>query len=295
MGSAKTLYASLKRRRRACHTAFLLAAGLFCQAAPALAQADTKPPAPAPSLNSLSMEVSALQALYQFQFTKPQLERLQKLAVGTAAKDQKRKVGKASKEFRAKLQALRKALSDAKDEALIRKLDDELDAMREKEKPALDDGVDITDSARGRAAEAFRMLRPSQLALYVAHIAEDVLDPAQQLMEAFEEVRDLTDEEWKEERAEIVEDISRLAVGLDAGKAKPMSDQIDALLQRVRKLSKTDFQKQRAELNKAARKIVGESSALDVLRRQIEVDLAVLLSNPRLPETLRVRLGTDKK
>ena len=72
----------------------------------------------------------------------------------------------------------------------------------------------------------------------------------------------MTEEEWKEQRDEIAEDISRLAVGLDPVKSKSMSDQIGALLSRSRKLTKVEFQKQQPELRKAARKIIGDISAV---------------------------------
>jgi hypothetical protein len=69
-----------------------------------------------------------------------------------------------------------------------------------------------------------------------------------------------------------------------------MNDQVGALLQQARGLSKADFTKQLPELKKSARKIVGDVSALDVLRHQVEIDLATLLSNPRLPNAIRARM-----
>jgi hypothetical protein len=263
----------------------------LCHGLPSLAQEDAK----TLPLNTLSLEVEALQTLHQFNFTKTQLEKLQPMAVGTAAKDQKRKAGKASKGFREKLQTLRKALMDAKDDERISKLGDELDALRDKEKPVLDDHVDITEAAGKRTAEAFRLLRPSQLAFYIAHIADNIDDPLDHLIESLDDARAMTEEEWKEQRDEIAEDVSRLAVGLDPVKSKAMSDQIGSLLARAHKLTKFDFQKQQPDLTKAARNIIGDISAVDVLRHQVEVDLATLLSNPRLPQALRARLAVEQK
>jgi hypothetical protein len=264
---------------------------VLCHGLTSLAQEDAK----TLSLNTLSLEIQALQTLHQFDFTKTQLEKLQQMAVGTAPKDQKRKAGKASKEFREILQTLRKALMDAKDDERISKLSDELDALRDKEKPVLDDHVDITEAARKPAAEAFRLLRPSQLAYYIAHIADNIVDPLDHLIEALDDTRAMTEEEWKEQRDEIAEDISRLAVGLDPVKSKAMSDEIGSLMARARKLTKVDFQKQQLDLQKAARKIIGDVSAVDVLRHQVEVDLATLLSNPRLPQAIRARLAIVQK
>jgi hypothetical protein len=192
--------------------------------APASAQGDKTL-----SLNSLSLEVGALQTLFQFSFTKGQLEKLQQLSTGTAAKEPKRKAAKASKEYRDKLEALRLALLDSKNEQRVQKLNDELARMRDKEKPTFDDRVDMTEPARKRAQEAFRMLKPAQLAFYLGSIAGDIADPTDRLIQSLDEVRGMTDEEWKEQKDEIADDIGRLTAGLDAAKSKPVSDQPPAV------------------------------------------------------------------
>jgi hypothetical protein len=74
------------------------------------------------SLNNLSIEVNALQALHQLQLDSAQLEKLQKWAEESAAKDQQRKPAKASAAYRDKLATLRKALQGAKDGDLIASL-----------------------------------------------------------------------------------------------------------------------------------------------------------------------------
>jgi hypothetical protein len=262
-----------------------LCSGLLC-----LAQEVPKTAPPALSLNSLSMEVSALQILYRFNFTKAQMDKLQQLSVGTVQKEQKRKPGNASKDYRAKLQALNKALADAKDDDRIGKLTRELEIMGDKENPSFDDGVEITDAARKRAADAFRLLKPSQLALYIAQVADNVSDPEEWLVASLEEVRALNDEEWQDRRDEIAADISRAVVGLDPAKSKLVSDQVSALLARARTVSRAEFPKRQVDFKKAARKIVGDLAAMDVVRHQVEVELAALLSNPRLPQALRARL-----
>lgn len=250
-------------------------------------QPDAKPIAKAISLNSLSMEVNALQTVHQLQLDKGQLEKLQKWAEESCQKDRTRKAGKASKEYRDQMVAVRKALQDAKDGELIHKLTEELDGLHEKEKPLLDDRVERTELARKRVVEAYRLLKPSQLAFYLGRIADGVVDPLDRLVDAFEEVRAMNDEEWKENRNEIADDISRIAVGLDVVKSKRMSDQIVALLVRARSLSKADFQKQQGDLEQAARQIVGDLRPEDVLRHHVELDLATLLSNPRTPPACR--------
>jgi hypothetical protein len=256
-------------------------------------QPDAKAAPKTITLNSLSMEVNALQTLHQLRLDKTQLEKLQKWAEESAAKDQQRKPGKASAEFRDKLTALRKALQDAKDGDLIAKLTDEVAALEEKEKPTLDDRVETTDAARKRAAEAYRLLKAGQAAAYLGQIADSVIDPIDQFLDALEEVRGMNEEDWKDQRSEIAESISRAAVGLDEAKAKRISPQIAALLTRARGLSKAEFQKQAGELESAAQKILGDISPEVVLRHQLELDLASLLSNPRTPQACRALLRVN--
>ncbi|CEF49323.1 unnamed protein product [uncultured bacterium] len=253
-------------------------------------QGEPKTPPKTITINSLSMEVNALQALHQLQVSESQLNQLQKWAEESMPKDQQRKPGKASKEYRDKLQELRKALQDAKDGDLIAKLVGEVDALHEKEKPTLDDRVEITEAARKRAVEAYRLLKPGQVAAYLGQIADSIHDPRDLLLDALEDVRNMNEEDWKDQRGEIADEISRAAVGLNAAKAKAMSAQIAVLLTRARGLSKAEFQKQHAEIESAASKLIGDISPEVLLRNQVEVDLAMLLSNPRTPQAARALL-----
>jgi hypothetical protein len=68
----------------------------------------------------------------------------------------------------------------------------------------------------------------------------------------------MTDEEWKELRSEIAEEISAVVAGPDSAKFKKVSNDVSALLQKARGLSKAEFQKQQSELQKAASKIIGD-------------------------------------
>lgn len=212
-------------------------------------------------------------------------------------KDQQRKPGKASKEYRDKLQELRKALQDAKDGDLIAKVGEEVDALHEKEKPTLDDRVEITEAARARAAEAYRLLKPGQVAAHLGQIADSIHDPVDLLLDALEEVRNMNEEDWKDQRGDIANDISRVAAGLNGTKAKATSAQIGALLVKARGLSKAEFQKQHADFATAASKLVGNISTEVLLRNQVELDLATLLSNPRTPQAARalLKVGSQGK
>lgn len=242
------------------------------------------------SLNDIALEINAYQTLKQFEFSYAQMQQLQKWAKETAQKETKREPAKTSKEYAEKLRELHKALVDNSDDERIDQIEEDLEELREKEKPAVDDGVDITGPARKRAAETFRSLKPAQLGAYLGRIAEDVPDPFDRLKAAIDEVRPLQGAEWKAKRDEVAEEVSRLVAGLDQKKADKVNDDVVALLSRAHALKDGEFKKQRGDMDKAARKVIGTVTAHDVLRHQTEVALAELLSNPRLHAALSVRL-----
>lgn len=242
------------------------------------------------SLSDVSLEVNAFQTLKQFDFSQAQLEQLQKWAKETAQKESKREPAKTSKEFAEKLRELHKALIDNNDDERIEQLDDEVGELREKEKPTVDDGVEISAAARKKMPDVMRMLKPGQLAKYLGKTADDIVDPFDRLTSGFGEVRGLTGNEWKAKREEIADEMARLLAGLDEKKTDKINGEVVTLLIRVHGLSDPDFDKQRNELDQAARKIIGNVTALDVLRNDTELNLAELLSNPRLPAVLAVRL-----
>ena len=103
-------------------------------------------------------------------------------------------------------------------------------------------------------------------------------------------VRGLKDEQWKQLRDEVSEEVARLVAGLDTEKAGHVSDRVVQLLIQVRALKDDEFKKERPELEKTARQIVGEVGPLDVLRHAVERSLADLLSNPRLAAAIDARL-----
>src|SRR6516225_11178225 len=80
-----------------------------------------------PTLNDLSMEVAALQALYQFRFTPEQMVKLKKLAGETAEETGARLAVAVSDAFRRTLFDLRSALVKADDEERIAKLFERLE------------------------------------------------------------------------------------------------------------------------------------------------------------------------
>jgi hypothetical protein len=242
------------------------------------------------SVNELSMEVAALQALFQFDFSKSQLETLRKFAKETAQEVGARQAAKASDDFRTTLATLRDALVKPDDEERIGRLLEHLDSLRDSENPEVDDALEITDEARSRAPEVLKLLSARQVATHLASYGDQMPDPTERLLDALGKVRGLNEKEWKKVREEVSEDVGRLVAGLDVEKAGQIGDKVVQLFIQVRALKDDEFKTQRPELEKMARQIVGNIGAFDVLRHVVEQALAELLSNPRLAAAVDARL-----
>jgi hypothetical protein len=252
---------------------------------------ETKPQAAKTTLNDLSLEVAALQTLYQFKLTPEQLKAVRHLAKETVDADGNvRHAAKGSEALRKALQSLRDALARADDPDKIAELQDAVEDLRGKEDPELDEGVEITDAARRRAPELLRRLSARQVAAYLSTYGEEAPDPLESLLEAIDSVRGLNAEDWKALRQDLADQVGRLVGGLDADKANAVGDKAVQLLIRVRALKDAEFKEQRAELEKEARDLVGNVGPLDVLRHLAEYALAELLSNPRLAHAVAARL-----
>lgn len=243
-----------------------------------------------PSLNDLSLEVTALDTLYRLQLTRAQMEALQDLAQETAPKGASRQQAKGSAKLRKTLSELRDALVKADDDDRIAELAGQLDKIIDAEKPELDDEVEIGEEASAQAARVLRFLTPKQVAAYASGFGDDIPDPLVRIQESMETARDLDDKEWEKFRTEISTEIGRLLAGLDGDKAQESGDKVVQLLIIVRSLSDEEFEKQRPDLEEQAVKIVGDLAPTDVIRHVVEYHLAELLSNPRLPAALELRL-----
>ena len=241
------------------------------------------------NVRALSLEVTALQMMHQFQFTLPQLQKLRQCAKETAARGQARQKGDASEEYRDKLVELRKALLEGDDDDLIDELSDELDEMRLDENPPLADEIKLTPGARRRAPELLRLLKANQYAAY-AGLLIDLVDPLDLLQASLPKVRELESADWREKRAQIADEIGRLVGGVDAAKEENLKKTVAALLTRARRMSDEDFETQHTQLEEEARRIIGPIGPAEVIRNEIEYSIGELLSNARLPAALAARL-----
>jgi hypothetical protein len=243
-----------------------------------------------PGLAELSMEMQALRTLYNLRLTTEQMKTLAKFAKDTAEPARKRNQGKASDEYRKVLTELRDALAAASDDDKIADLEDAFTDLEEKEKPDMDDGVEVTGAARKRAPEVFKKMRPSQLASYLGFLAEDVVDPMDVLMSTMKDVRGINNEDWKDRRDDLAEELGWLLGGVDEKKAQKLNDAVVAFLNKVKALNDDDYKATEADLEKEAEKLVGEIGPERVLRNRVERTFAELLSNPRLEAALALRL-----
>jgi hypothetical protein len=277
-------------------TTALLAAALALSCGPTFADSNKDEPKKdaEPTLAELSLEVKALRTLDDLRLTTDQMKALAKVAKDTAEPARKRNPGKASDEYRKTLTQLRDALAAANDDEKIAELEDAFAALEEKENPDMDDTVEVTAAARKQAPEAFKKLRPSQLASYLGFLADDVVDPLDVLLSTMKDVRGLKNDDWKDRRDDLAEELGILLGGVDEKKAKRVNDAVVALVDKAKGLSDDDFKAKQADLEKEAEKLVGEVGPERVLRNRVERTLAELLSNPRLGAALEARLKESK-
>lgn len=250
-------------------------------------------PAAPTDLNQLSLEVSALQRLYYFEFTPSQLQTLAGMAAETMQKPRPRQAAKASQKFHKGLSDLRDALVKSNDDVVF-DLAEKLDDLAESENPTLDDGVDVTEPARQRAEVVFKMLSVRQVAAYVANTPDSFADPVEVLMDALDQGRTLKANERKELRDDTIGDVGQLLTGSNVRAARKIHSQVAALLDKGYKLSADDFKTQRADLEKEAHAIAGDGAAMKVMHNVIDRDLAELLANPRFAAAIEIRIKTIK-
>jgi hypothetical protein len=238
---------------------------------------------------ALAMEVNALQQLHDLKVTPAQMEELAKLVKTTAGKMPDRKAPKVSAKCLKLHDELRQALLDDDDEK-IDELGEELDQLKKDEKVELDDGFDLTDEARKKAAEALRRFSPRQVAAYIANVADDLPDPLEELTRGLNEARKLTGKEWNARRDEIADDVAGLLAGIDKAAEEKMRRNIVALLAKAAKLTDAEFKDQSKALEKEATDLVGNVGPIDVIRNFALRSVGELLSNPRSLAALEGRL-----
>jgi hypothetical protein len=241
-----------------------------------------------PDVHGLMLQVNALQSLHDLELTPEQLATLAKLAETTANKPKPGKAVTASPAFRTALTQLRDALVKGDDEK-IEQCRTKFDEIADKELVDIDDHIEITPAARQKIPQLMKLLTVNQLASYIGSL--DLSDPADRLMDGAEEILGLTGKEKKEVSDEVSKDIVRLVGAAAASEqAKKLTKHVTEFLDRASGLKEEEFKKRRSELEKEAKQIVGEVSAFEVLRHEVNHNLAELLSNPQLEAAIAAKM-----
>jgi hypothetical protein len=246
-------------------------------------------PVRAQDVNELSLEVHALQRLHQLNLSDAQLEAFGKLVSQVTETPRERVPGTATENFRRTLVDLRDALAVQDDES-VNDLNERIGGLYETEPPELDDGIEIVESARKLAPNAVKMLKPGQIAAHLSTYGDSLPSPLEDLVQALGEARKLTPAAWRAQRDALCDPIADALAGLNEEQAHKLGERIMALLLEARRLTDSEFKAKKLDFEKAARLIVGDVGPVDVLKHQIERDLAELLSNPRTNHAISVLL-----
>jgi hypothetical protein len=199
-----------------------------------------------------------------------------------AAQTRTRTPAKATPKLASTLSDLYQALLK-QDGAHIPALKDQVDELEDDDNIDLDDDVRATDAGRAKAPELLKHLKASQIAAYLAEHADEVADPVEQMMDALLEIREADAEDVDGEIEDTADEVGRLVAGLDAEKAKQISEHVTAWLKAGKPLKDDEFATRHAALQEAAERIAGEVPPMLVLTHWMENELAELLSNPQLP------------
>jgi hypothetical protein len=248
-----------------------------------------QPPAKSANLNDVSLEVAVLQTLHDLELSQAQLSKLSQLARKSAPKKESRHPAMTSPELATALNNLHAAYVKGDDNG-INECREKLDALMEKQEPELDNGVVITEEAKANAAEALKVLNVRQVGAFLATL--ELTDPAELLLSALEQVRELKNEkELEQETATVAEEVVWLVHGLDEHEDSPrIRKKITELLQRAYQLKKDAGVGNDSEsLEQEAREIGKEVDNLDVISHILEHGMAEILSNPRLDSAIGIQ------
>jgi hypothetical protein len=243
--------------------------------------------APGPALK-LEYQVAALETLQQFDLSPDQLRAIQKLASSVKPAKVADHV-KISDEYRNALSEYRKALLTG-DEDKIADAEDKVSDIRDKDENATEPDIDATESAREAAPKLLAILHPSQVASYISEHSDDVPDPVQTMIDALDEGEGKTGDDYASIKSEAADQVAVLLAGIDPKAQEPIAKKVSDWIDSNHKLSADELKNKRQSLEASAKEIVKQPDPIECLRHWLERDLADLLSNPELSESLSSRL-----
>jgi hypothetical protein len=256
-------------------------------------------------VNDASLRISAMDTIYELDLSVQQLNALRAAATGTAATT-KRTPGQATPQLLAALKNFQTALLAGKDDAQVAKLRNQVLDLANGDDVQLDNGIVTTAAARTKASGLCLQLKASQLAAYLAVHADEVSDPQELMMITADGLQDVrSDPAEKADAATIsqgmIQDtastVGALVAGMNDVQAQAIAQRVTDWLRSVDTMTTPIFAKQRQTLEDSAGKIVGNMSPVAVLNNWLDQQMAILLSNPQLPDAidaiLKVRLQSQ--
>jgi hypothetical protein len=265
---------------------------------PAEPAAPVGPPLPS-DLNLASLRVKALDQLYELDLSPDQLKQLKETAAG-AESHQTRSAAKGTDKLTSGLQDFQSALLERKDVNKIDKFRNALPDLLDDDDVQIDDGIKITATARSRAPDVDTQFKATQIAAYLAAHADEIGDPVEMMVGTAEQVQQLRSAGSEPgEIGNLVHDasteIGQLVAGLDDDKAKSVAADAEKWI-RAKGASNDEITPEKHQsLEESARQVVHNVHPMRVLNNWINRQMAMVLSNPQLPDAIDAILQTKQE
>jgi hypothetical protein len=247
-------------------------------------QGKKKVPPKGPPLRAMLLEIAALETVDLLELTPAQIKAVQEMAARTGDQTRrKRPLPDVSDAYRSALEALHKAAlkGDMSEEAA-----DKFRSISDKDGVEVDASYEISEAAREKCKELFRLLTPPQLAACIG--ALEIGDPVQMLADAVTDGRGASDEDWKAQRDEATAEVAKLLRGVNQSSAADVAAELSGVLDMLRgqEVSAAEVQSRLEDVVPKMEKKIGP---LLVIQNCVEHALAEFLSNPRLVAALEAR------
>ena len=245
-------------------------------------------------LNDASLQVAAIDTIYELDLTTAQLQLLRTAAAG-AANSQHRIAPKADPKLASALADLAGALLNSKDDTHIAELRNQVVELSNGETTRLDDEVHSTSKAKAIAPDICRKWTASQIAAYLASHADEIVDPGERMVGALSELHDSSEGSVANSLIhDTADEVTQMVVGNNEAKAAALSAKVSDWLKSNRELKDEELATRGSALQESATKVLGDVSPMDVLSHRIEKDAAELLSNPQLPNAIDATLAAKQ-
>jgi hypothetical protein len=247
-----------------------------------------KPPKPAESpkvqVGELEYQIVALKLLRQLNPTGDQVQAM--LAVSAASGGKPAVIPVAPAEFKTALSEYADALAEGDDDK-IGTTEDRVDDLRDELKIDAPPDPLPTEGARAAADKIVAKLSPAQLAGYLAEHADEVPDPVGTLIDAADQSRAATADEFAAVKSEAAEQFGMLVGGVDPAASAPLATAAADWLEKVKRVPDKDYEAGRDQRVRDVRAMTHDVDSFVVLRHWMDREMVDLLSNPQLAVSLK--------